>query len=198
MNKIRLMQPGDVKSVIQVHMNAFPGFFLTFLGPSFLKEFYNGICDDQSGITLVYDDQGVSGFVVGSAQPSGFYKRLLRKCWFYFGKASLGSLIRKPFILPRLLRAFVLSADTSDHKVSAGTLMSLAVLPNCQRQGIGKQLITSFLEKCREKQVKTVNLTTDAVGNDATNKFYLEMGFTLVKVFETPESRLMNEYIIQI
>jgi ribosomal protein S18 acetylase RimI-like enzyme len=190
------MQPDDVESVIQVHLDGFRGFFLTFLGPSFLREFYTGVCEDPSGIAVVYEDPAIVGFVVGTTEPAGFYKRLIQKRWWRFGLASLIPLIKKPYILPRLLRAFTLPAQSADAQLKTGTLMSLAVMRNSNGKGVGKQLVASFLETSQKRQVEIVNLTTDAVGNDATNEFYQKMGFTLVKVFATPEGRLMNEYVI--
>ncbi|HLO17036.1 MAG TPA: GNAT family N-acetyltransferase [Anaerolineales bacterium] len=198
MNKIRLMQSSDVESVIRVHMDGFQGFFLTSLGPAFLQEFYIGVCEDPSGIAIVYDDSYVSGFVVGTIEPCGFYKRLIQKRWWKFGLASLRPAIHRPRIIPRLLRAFTLPGKTANPQLKTGTLMSLAVMQNCHGNGIGKQLVSAFLENSRQQQVEIVNLTTDAVGNDATNKFYLDMGFTLARVFATPEVRLMNEYVIRL
>lgn len=196
MNNIRPMRSHDVESVLQVHMDAFQGFFLTFLGPSFLREFYLGVCKDPSGIALVHGDDPVSGFVVGTVEPSGFYRRLIQKRWWKFGYASIKPMIQKPSIIPRLLRAFTLPADVSNSQPGAGTLMSLAVRSTCQGQGIGKQLVSAFLENSRKRQIEVVHLTTDAIDNEATNEFYLKMGFACAKTFATPEGRLMNEYVI--
>jgi ribosomal protein S18 acetylase RimI-like enzyme len=195
-NNIRRMQPGDVDAVVQVHMDTFQGFFLTFLGPAFLREFYKGVCEDSSGIALVYDEDSVLGFVAGSVQPSGFYKHLIRKHWWKFGLASLRPVAMKPFIVPRLLRALTLPGKTDDSQTKMGMLMSLAVKQDDQGKGVGRQLVLSFLLHSRERGVESINLTTDAFGNDRINKFYLKMGFRCVKTFSTPEGRLMNEYLL--
>jgi ribosomal protein S18 acetylase RimI-like enzyme len=196
--QIRLMQPDDVDSVIRVHMDGFQGFFLTFLGPAFLREFYAGVCEDPSGIALVYDDNSVSGFVVGTIEPPGFYKRLIQKRWWRFGFASLRPVINRPSIIPRLLRALTLPSKTTNTQLRTGTLMSLAVMQKYHGNGVGRKLVSSFLENSRRRQVEIVNLTTDAVGNDSTNEFYLKMGFVYVKSFVTPEGRLMNEYVFRL
>jgi ribosomal protein S18 acetylase RimI-like enzyme len=197
-NKIRPMHPGDVDSVIQVHMDAFHGFFLTFLGPAFLREFYMGVCEDPSGIALVTDESSVAGFVVGTVEPSGFYKRLIQKRWWKFALASVRPVIEKPMIVPRLIRALNLPSKMAYPGVKMGTLMSLGVSKKFHGNGIGKHLVSSFLENSRKRDVEVVNLTTDAVGNESTNEFYQKMGFTVVSVFETPEGRLMNEYAIHL
>ena len=198
MSNIRPMCSEDIESVVRVHMDAFQGFFLTFLGPTFLTEFYEGVCEDHSGIALIYEDHFVLGFVVGTVQPSGFYKRLIQERWWKFGLSSLWPLIRKPSIIPRLLRALNLPDHVSKMQPRTGTLMSLAVMNGCQGRGIGKQLVSSFLEHSRKKGVELVNLTTDAADNEPTNEFYRKMGFTCAKTFATPEGRLMNEYFIRV
>ena len=179
-------------------MDGFPGFFLTFLGPTFLREFYKGVCEDPSGIAIVYDDDPILGFVVGTVEPSGFYMRLIQKRWWRFAFASLKPTIQRPHIIPRLLRAFTLPGKTANFGPKTGMLLSLAVMQTCHGNGVGKKLVSSFLERSQKRNVEIVNLTTDAVGNDSTNEFYLKMGFTLVNVFETPEGRLMNEYAIRL
>jgi ribosomal protein S18 acetylase RimI-like enzyme len=197
-NKIRPMLPGDVDTVIEVHKDAFHGFFLTFLGPAFLREFYTGVCADPSGIAIVSGEGSIAGFVVGTTEPSGFYKRLIQKRWWKFALASVKPVIEKPVIVPRLLRALTLPSKTATPDVKMGTLMSLGVSKEFHGNGIGKYLVCSFLEKSRQRDVEIVNLLTDAIDNDSTNEFYRKMGFTLVKVFMTPEGRLMNEYAIRL
>ena len=79
-----------------------------------------------------------------------------------------------------------------------GLLMSIAVHPECQGQGIGKQLVNAFLEEAHQCGADYVNLTTDAENNDAVNIFYQSIGFNKYRTFTTPEKRIMNEYVIQL
>jgi hypothetical protein len=70
---IKRMASADVSAVVQVHLDSFPGFFLTFLGPTFLRELYVATLADSSGISFVAEDgNGICGFVAGTAQPAGF------------------------------------------------------------------------------------------------------------------------------
>ena len=55
---IRPMQAADVDQVVAVHMEAFPGFFLTCLGPAFLREFYAAVAGDPSGLAYVHEQSG--------------------------------------------------------------------------------------------------------------------------------------------
>jgi len=40
MVEIRKIKLEHIDDIVKVHINAFPDFFLTFLGPKFLREFY--------------------------------------------------------------------------------------------------------------------------------------------------------------
>ena len=70
------MRLADVGAAVQVHLEGFTGFFLSFLGPAFLHELYAATIEDPDGIGLVAEEgKGILGFVTGTAQPSGFYRR---------------------------------------------------------------------------------------------------------------------------
>ena len=193
--QIRPMHTRDVTSVVRVHTSSFANFFLTFLGPSFLKELYSGTIIDPSSIAIVADsDRTVDGFVTGTVAPAGFYRRLIRKRWWRFGLASVIPLIRRPTIAPRLLRAFAMPNQTANKQFCA-TLMSIAVDPNIQCKGIGRTLVLAFLRESSRRGIKQVDLTTDAVNNDAVNHFYANLGFVCNREFITPEGRQMREWV---
>jgi len=194
----RTMKKEDCSSIISIHLRSFQEFFLTFLGPAFLSIYYSAIIADSSGIAIVAEEENnVVGFVAGSTQPSGHYKRLLKNHFIGFFRASLGGFLRKPAILPRLLRAFSMPNQQLPAE-NCATLMSVAVDPDCQGQGIGKLLVKAFLDEARSRGSQYVNLTTDAVENDSANHFYRYLGFALHRKFTTPEGRNMNEYLIKL
>jgi ribosomal protein S18 acetylase RimI-like enzyme len=192
------MRSQDVNSVVEIHLRTFKGFFLTFLGRKFLIELYLSILKDTSGISFVStNNNAIFGFVVGSIEPNGLYRRLLNKSWFRFCLASLLAFIRRPFIFWRLIRAFSMPSQKLT-KLSCATLMSIAVDPNCQGYGVGRLLTHSFLKEAGRRGCEYVNLTTDAVNNDSTNQFYHSLGFELFRQYTTQEGRDMNEFLIQL
>lgn len=194
MNDIRVMDISDVDEVVKIHIASFPGFFLTFLGEKFLQEFYRSALLDKNTIALVIYAHGIQAFAVGTTQAAGLYKRLLQKYWWRFGLASMGAFLKRPLILPRLLRAFTMSRQEIQ-VANCATLISIAVAPYYQGQGQGKQLIKAFFQDAAQRGCKHVNLITDALDNDFANAFYCNVGFALYRSFITPEGRLMNEYI---
>ena len=192
------MQMEHVKSVVEVHLQSFRGFFLSFLGRNFLSELYRGILTDPSGIALVaVADERITGFVAGTEAPAGFYKRLLRKRWWRFAWASLPAIIKKPSACLRIFRALSMPKQVTTEK-GRGTLMSIAVLPGEQSQGIGQRLVAAFLEEAAKRGLQQMDLTTDKCNNASVNAFYLQQGFSCVHSFVTPEGREMNEYRIDL
>jgi ribosomal protein S18 acetylase RimI-like enzyme len=195
---IRTADVRDLPTVVFIHQRSFKGFFLTFLGPSFLNTLYKATLLDASGIAIVSESNGrVTGFVTGTTQPAGFYTRLLKKHLLAFAWGSLKGFLKKPGILPRLLRAFSMPKQELP-KSNCATLMSIGVDPNLQGQGTGKLLATAFLDVARSKGSEYVNLTTDAVDNEGANHFYRSLGFELESEYTTPEGRVMNEYLIKL
>jgi len=196
---IRPMLQTDIPPVVSVHLAAFPGFFLSFLGERFLSLYYSQICASKDGIAFVQPDGDgkVAGFVAGSSNPSGFYSRLLRRHWFNFGIASLGALFRSPAIILRLLRAILHPGQNPSGKDVAG-LYSIAVLPSLRGTGAGERLVRAFLDEAEGRGCDSVFLTTDKIDNAAVNSFYLKLGFGLRREFVTPEGRAMNEYWIEL
>ncbi len=74
-----------VEPVVELHMQAFPDFFLTFLGRSFLRQMYLSYCDDRNTVALVAvrkTNREILGAVIGPLQPASFYKRILLRRWW--------------------------------------------------------------------------------------------------------------------
>jgi ribosomal protein S18 acetylase RimI-like enzyme len=195
---LRKLHISDIDEVVNVHLEAFNGFFLSFLGRRFLKELYIAIKDDPTGIVFVFvENQKLLGFVAGTAQPAGFYRRLIDQRWFRFAMASISPVISNPRIIPRMLQAFNKPDEFVDLE-QAGLLMSIAVNPSYQGKGIGQLLIGAFLQEAAKRNLHFVYLTTDKINNERANSFYQQLGFQFLREFKTPEERWMNEYVIDL
>jgi len=195
---IHPMRPGDVAEVVRVHLISFPGYFLTFLGSDFLTLLYNNIQSDPLGTVLVASCDGqIQGFVAGVVQQSGFYRRLLNKQKWKFALAAVWPLFKKPSIAPRLLMALKRPAEAREASAEA-CLMSIAVRPEVEGQGVGKRLFAGLYREFAESGVPAICLTTDRDLNNRANRFYQKIGFELVRCFTTPEGRTLNEYVIHL
>ena len=196
------MTESHVPGVVAAHLDSFPEAFLTFLGSGFLAVLYEGAIASPYGLGVVALGQEngehmVLGFAVGMLNPAAFYRRLLRKQGWRFAWAALSGVVRRPQIILRLLRA-----RRSPYQVAAGdsiaTLGSIGVRLEYQGYGLGSQLVRGFLEQAQVRGVRRVNLTTDAVDNNAVNAFYGRLGFVCTQQFCTPEGRFMHEYQVDL
>jgi colanic acid biosynthesis glycosyl transferase WcaI len=187
-----------IDQIVRVHMSAFPNFFLTFLGPRFLKEFYASFVHDPAGIGFVVQDvktTHVCGVIVGPLNPAGYFKRLLKRRWWAFCFASLTAVLKKPSAVKRLYRAVFYRGATPGQYRGLALLSSIAVSPDVQSTGLGRVLVNAFNKEVKHRGGKGVFLTTDAENNDKIKRFYASLGFTLESSFKTPEGRKMNRYI---
>jgi ribosomal protein S18 acetylase RimI-like enzyme len=195
---IRPATSSDLGSIVEIHLRSFPGFFLTFLGKDFLALLYKNIQSDPEGVVLVaVSGEQIEGFVAGVLRQEGFYRRLIRKQKWAFAVAALKGSLKRPAILPRLLRALQ-QPEEAEQASAQACLMSIAVRPESQGQGIGQQLVKEFCQELAQRGVRAVCLTTDRNGNEPVNHFYRGLGFRLSRSYVTPEGRAMNEYAISL
>ena len=194
---LRPMNRRDIDTVVSVHLKSFPGFFLSSLGPKFLSLYYRGVVDAPEGIAYVYlnENKEPAGFVAGTSNPQGFYKRLLKRDWLKFSFASIAALLKNPGAIPRVARGLIHPGQNPAGEEIAG-LFSIGVLPELQGTGAGKKLVQAFLSQARTRGCKRVFLTTDRDDNEPVNHFYQKLGFVVEREYKTPEGRNMNEYWI--
>ncbi len=186
----------NIAEIVNVHVRSFPDFFLTFLGKRFLKEFYGSFLVDDAGIGFVaLEDGEVLGAIVGPIVPDGYFKRLLKRRWWSFCIASLFAVIKKPTVIPRLFRAVFYRGESPQEGPKLSLLSSIAVSPDAQGKGVGRLLVTSWLEEVQKQGSKGAFLTTDRENNDAVNGFYQNLGWNLESSYDTPEGRKMNRYV---
>lgn len=191
---LRPIRAGDIAECADLHLEAFPGFFLSQLGSRFLREFYRSFVNADSAVSAIaIDEDGLTlGVVVGTTAPAGFFRRMLRRRWWAFAFASLGLLTRNPRHLPRLARA-VAYRGRYPVKMSGALLSSICVRPGAPA-GTGQALLGAFVRAVAERGIYAAHLTTDADDNERANRFYREAGWRRVGTFETPQGRRMNAY----
>jgi ribosomal protein S18 acetylase RimI-like enzyme len=192
---IRPLERADAPTLAKLHLTAFPGFFLSELGASFLELYYRRIAETPSAVCAVAVDAAGApvGFVAGALDPRGFYRRLLMRDWLAFGVRALPAAVRRPARIRRLVRAIRHPGANPAGEGVAG-LFSLAVDPAAQGRSVGRLLVERFLEVAAARGASSVYLTTDAAENERVNRFYERCGFQVARTFTTPEGRVMNEY----
>lgn len=183
-----------IQDIVNIHLETFEGFFLTFMGKGFLKQMYSSYAKhDKSGIYIALEDESVIGFLAFSENMSGLYKYMIKHRLIQFAWYSLGAFIRKPKVFFRLVRAF-LKPSESERNENYIELASIGVKPDVKAKGIGSLLINALKTDVDFSKFKYITLETDVVDNEIANKFYVKNGFYAVREFQTHEGRRMYEY----
>ncbi|MGP9707030.1 GNAT family N-acetyltransferase [Brachybacterium sp. AOP24-D1-21] len=192
---IRPVRADDAAALAVLHQNAFPEFFLSSLGTAFLKQFYLGFASDNAAIsTVAVNDSGeIVGTIVGTTEPAGFFSRLLKRRLLQFGLLSVKDSLRRPRIIPRLLRAVTYRGDAGS-PIDGALLSSICVRSDQQGKGTGTHMMTEWTAAAAAAGARAAYLTTDADSNDGVNHFYQELGWVLESTYATPEGRRMNRY----
>ncbi len=190
--RVRPMTPEDVATVVDIHVAAFPGYFLTSLGPRFLALYYAHVVSAKLGIGLVFDCDGrVLGFAVGELNPGRFYRELFWRRCLAFGFYALKAAAKQPSILLRMTRQVFqrVEAPTSD---DVARLAALAVAPEEQEHGYGRVLVAAFIERVSDRGGKTIFLEARKE-NQSVLQFYVQMGFKVVReVVQAPGEVLVE------
>ena len=196
--QIRDIAKGEKQSIltiVDIHLNTFKGFFLTFMGRGFLYEMYRSYCEHAESKLLVAVDENekIIGFVAYSENMSGLYKHMIKKHLIPFAWYSAGAFFRKPKVFMRLVRAFLKPGEVKREERYV-ELSSIGVDPDVKSRGVGSLLISGVKQRVDFSRVAYISLETDAVDNEAANGFYVKNGFVLVREYQTREGRKMNEY----
>ena len=102
---IRKATLNDVNVIVEIHLDAFKGFFLTSLGRDFLKFYYSCFIKNKETVTMVAEENNIiKGFSASSKLSKGFNGRLIKSNLFAFGVLSLKMLFCRPGSLLRLVK----------------------------------------------------------------------------------------------
>jgi glycosyltransferase involved in cell wall biosynthesis/ribosomal protein S18 acetylase RimI-like enzyme len=194
---VRQATQRDLPMIVAIHQKAFGRFFLTRLGPEFLRRYYNLVLEYSAGILLVSEGpDGLQGFTCGFLDPAKFYRSLWRARQA-FALPVLLAVLRHPSLIGKVISAVRRIQSTgADLPPRSCELSSIAVTPGISGNGVGRALIEAFLARAQALDADSVYLTTDADGNDAVNSFYRNIGFQHTRKFLQGEERWMNEYVI--
>ena len=193
-SEYRMARLSDISEIVRVHRAAFPDFFMTALGPRFLRSYYLLILSYSDQVFWVKEGNcGLEGFVSGFLNPVEFYKRL-KSHRLQLALAILHRILARPWLVLRLKASYTqVWRSIREEEPEACELSSIAVDPSFSGKGIGQGLAKAFVEATRGRAVSIV-LTTDAIGNDGVNHFYQKFGFVLDGSYERSRGRIMNKY----
>jgi ribosomal protein S18 acetylase RimI-like enzyme len=172
-----------LEGMVECHLAAFPGQFLSLLGRRFVRAFYRFYLERPQSISLVAVD-GATGRVVGlvvGGEPE-LRSQFTRRCVPRFALLLAWRAVTVRAARRRLLEHFGSVARRLWHRVRRdsrprageppaepkgtwGSLLSICTHPEHQGQGIGRALLDTFREVCRQRGYRSARLS---VHNDNT------------------------------
>lgn len=186
----------DVNAIVEIHINAFKGFFLTSLGRDFLKFYYTCFVKNGETVTMVAEENKIIyGFSAATTKCKGFNGRLIKDNFFLFGLLTFKMLFRSPKSLLRLIRNLTKKGDGVIDKEDYAELYSIGVSRNTQGMGVGKKILIETEKNLKAMGVKRISLTTDYFNNEQAVGFYHSMGYKLLYEFVTYPNRKMYRLI---
>lgn len=196
---IRKATRNDIEAIVRVHEAAFPDFFLTKLGTSFLRLYYNSVMNHKDGVLLACKMDGILiGLCAGTVLSAGFNSKLIKANIIKFGIESMKILFTKPKALIHLIKNMSKEDSSAGDDGNYAELLSIAVDPKVQRSGAGKAMLLELEKVIKEKGGERLSLTTDYEDNEKAIGFYKSLGYEPWYDFVTYPNRRMYRLIKQL
>ncbi len=188
----------DLKALVEVHLEAFPDFFLSKIGKRFLTVYYQSVATYPQGCVLVLysANSRLVGFISGFKYPDGFYRHFKKRKMAIAVALAIG-LLKRPYLLPRVVfharcggkKSVAMSEDENFVELSA-----LAVDPGGQSAGVGQALHAAFEDWAVASGAHGIYLTTDVERNELARNFYAKRGYREIRKIVTPIRRSMSVF----
>ena len=194
--EIRKATANDVDIIVEIHTDAFKGFFLTSLGSKFLRFYYGCFVKSSETVTMVAEEDGkIYGFSAATKASKGFNSRLIKSNIFAFGVLSFKMLYTTPIALLRLVKNLTKKGKGIEDNEDYAELFSIGVGKAAQGKGVGKRLLAASEEQLKKEGVLRISLTTDYYNNGKAIGFYHSMGYETMYEFVTFPNRKMYRLI---
>lgn len=186
----------DIDGIVEIHCNAFSGFFLASLGMHFLKVYYRCfVCSNETIIIIAEEDGQIHGFSASTKSCKGFNCRLIKNNLLAFGVLFFKLLVTSPRSLIRLVNNLTKKSDDIEDNRDYAELYSIAVGKSTQGKSIGKRLLAYSEEIMKEEGVTRISLTTDFYNNLSVLNFYQSVGYEILYEFMAYPNRKMYRLI---
>lgn len=193
---LRELKQEDIGKVVEIHKKAFEGFFLTSLGPDFLRTYYGSAIDSNlcSSIALL-EDREIKGFAIIANNSKGFNSFLVKENLKEYISLGVKMIFTRPMSLIRLLKNFTKTNGNSDDDQNYSELLSIGVDPSIQGRGVGKTLLSEIEVVAKNKGIAKIVLTTDFYNNENAVAFYHKVGYNVFYDFIAyPDRKMYKMY----
>lgn len=193
---IRKANSNDIDAIVNVHVAAFPEFFLTTLGTGFLMLYYSSVMKHADGILLVCEkEESVIGFCAGTLLSAGFNTRLIKANLWTYMMTSMKLVFTRPKSLIHLMKNMSKEVSSQGDDGQYAELLSIGVDPTVQRSGGGTAMLKALEEEVKTRGGKKLSLTTDYQNNEKAIGFYNSLGYEPWYDFVTYPDRRMYRLI---
>lgn len=196
---ITAAQMDDIPRIVDIHLRAFDGFFLTSLGEGFLRLYYDSVRTHDDGILFTCKREGaVIGFCAATVKSAGFNTSLVKSRLVDYALMAMKLIFTRPKAVLRLVRNFTKESDDMGDNGDYAELLSIGVDPLVQRSGGGRLLLQKLEEEVKRRGGEKLSLTTDYDDNEKAVGFYHALGYEVWYDFVTYPQRRMYRLIKKI
>jgi len=194
--QVREARPADVPAMVEIHLRAFPEFFLSQLGRPFLHRLYAGFVGQPSGCAFIAQQGSVVvGYIAGTSSPERYFRERLLREGLAFACSATPALLHAPLRTFERLRSALRYRGERPPDLPGGWLVSsVAVDPPARTAGIGSALVRAFCARAAAARARWVYLLTDESGNEQVQAFYERAGFHLHSHILRGGGRVMRVY----
>ena len=196
---VRRATRNDSRTLADLHTAAFPDYFLTHLGPSFLRRYYEAFLGEPHTVVIGSVNGRPVGFVAGTTDLARFQRGLYRRNLLHFpviiaGRIVTDRVVRREITRRRhhvrlaissMLRGRRPGRDDEGGKSSTpdsaiSHLFAICVEPSAQGTGVAA-MMTAYLDAERRNGARRVRLSV-FTDNARAIKFYEHGGWMAVEV----------------
>jgi ribosomal protein S18 acetylase RimI-like enzyme len=173
------MTEADLPAVVEMHVALIEDALFPLLGRGFMEELYRGLLGSPHALCLVYEEEGVAGFIVGAYSSRRLATDLLRRRGMLLLLKALPFLMRHPAKWGSLAGILRYNRLTELPGIDA-EMPYIALRRGLRGKGLGKDLVREVLGRFRKKGIELVKVTAHE-DNIPPNRLLRELGFELVR-----------------
>lgn len=206
---LRVMELRDIPAVVHMHrINLSQGFFVE-LGDKFLSRYYRTFLTSPAAVALIAEVDGErAGFLVGCTDAAVHHRHVIRLERWRLARAGAASLLLRPALTAKFMRTRAqrytrglkrarghAPAGTTESQ-RTGVLSHIAVRDDLRRHGVGRALVTAFVNIAKVHGVECLQLQA-AADNTAAQRFYEGLGWKQDAEIQDPDDKTWISYVLE-
>ncbi len=190
MARIRAIEHRDSEHLAKMHQRAMGNSLWSQLGRRFLVELYRGLVDSPYFLGFVYeerDDDGqlkIMGFIAGSTDTESMYRGLFQRRWALLGATAVPGILRRPWVLARLLQTPKYSKLSSPPEAEIpGESLFCSFEPELRGKRISGHINKVLFDELLARGHAEVKVSTEKA-NEGANRQLKSWGFEEIHHFQ--------------